>query len=183
MINNRKWVAMFSHTGSEIVNISNMIGRAPDRLITNNNNVHKMHRDVRHCTFTKKIPSVEDYKLLLGISAPVVTLHGWMRIIPPEICESYEIYNLHPGLITKYPELKGKDPQKRVWESRDNYSHIGCVIHKVTPEVDDGQPILVKSTPNTCETQDELFETLHTMASTMWVELFKDEIMNEEIRK
>ena len=31
-----KWIAFFSQTGSEIVNISKAIGRVPDLIVTNN---------------------------------------------------------------------------------------------------------------------------------------------------
>lgn len=183
MINHRKWAALFSHTGSEIVNISNMLGRQPDKLITNNRKISSVHSGARHATYTKSTPTVEEYRLLLGVQSPIVTLHGWMRIIPKEICDSYEIYNLHPGLITKYPELKGKDPQKRAFESRDKYSEVGCVIHKVIPEVDEGNPIRVKSIPNTFETEQDLTIALHDMAAGMWMSIFKDEILEEEMRK
>jgi folate-dependent phosphoribosylglycinamide formyltransferase PurN len=183
MINNRKWIAMFSHSGSEIANISNMLGRMPDRIITNNTDIETIHPNVRHCTYTKNTPSSEDYELLLGKSVPVVTLHGWMRIIPETICEQYEVYNLHPGLITKYPELKGKDPQKRVFESSDMYPDVGCVIHRVIPEVDAGSPILTRSIVNNFETEQQLTEALHTMASTMWMSLFAPEILEEEMRR
>lgn len=183
MINNRKWIAMFSHSGSEIVNISNMLGRMPDRIITNNTDIENINPHVRHCTYTKSTPSAEDYELLLGNNSPVVTLHGWMRIIPKDICERFEIYNLHPGLITEYPELKGKDPQKRAFESRDMYSDVGCVIHKVIPEVDEGVPILVRSVANDFETEQQLTEALHTMAATMWMSLFAPDILEEEMRR
>ena len=35
MIENKKWTAFFSHTGSEIYNVSKKIGRLPDRIVTN----------------------------------------------------------------------------------------------------------------------------------------------------
>ena len=74
---------------------------------------------------------------------PIITLHGWLRIMPPEICNRYEIYNGHPGLITKYPELKGKDPQMRAWEG--DYEFCGSVLHRVTEGVDEGEIINLKN--------------------------------------
>ena len=35
LIDNKKWIAFFSHTGNEIYNISKELGRYPDRVITN----------------------------------------------------------------------------------------------------------------------------------------------------
>jgi folate-dependent phosphoribosylglycinamide formyltransferase PurN len=51
----------------------------------------------------------------------IVTLHGWLRVIPAYVCERSRIYNGHPGLITKYPELKGKDPQVRAFIKEGKY--------------------------------------------------------------
>tara|TARA_R110000764_G_scaffold213035_1_gene299410 strand:- start:145 stop:891 length:747 start_codon:yes stop_codon:yes gene_type:complete len=79
---------------------------------------------------------------------------GWLKILPPNITRDYEIYNLHPGAIARFPELKGINPQDRViksvWQEHDininldslfihmrNLIH-GSVIHKVIAEVDEG---------------------------------------------
>ena len=58
--------------------------------------------------------------------------------MPPGVCDAFEIYNGHPGLITKYPELKGKDPQERSFKQ---YETAGAVLHKVTAGVDEGDVI------------------------------------------
>jgi folate-dependent phosphoribosylglycinamide formyltransferase PurN len=102
----------------------------------------------------------------------VVTLHGWMRVIPADICESNRIYNLHPGLITKYPELVGADPQKRVAEHPDEnrYKRIGCVIHKVTEQVDAGQVLMESSVSNVSPNVNIITDRLHDMAKIMWVD-------------
>ena len=66
----------------------------------------------------------------------LITLHGYLRIIPADVCKECNIVNGHPGLITEYPNLKGKDPQERI----ENWmSYIGSVCHKVVPEVDAGE--------------------------------------------
>ena len=66
----------------------------------------------------------------------LITLHGYLRIIPEDVCRECNIVNGHPGLITEYPWMKGKDPQEKIepW-----MAWIGSVVHKVAPEVDAGQ--------------------------------------------
>lgn len=176
MIKGKKWAALFSHTGSEIVNISNKLHRSPDVVITNNKPGEEyINKEIlqKKLVYTDKIPTVESYRSLLE-DADIVTLHGWMRIIPKEICREYNIYNLHPGLITEYPELKGADPQERVATCLDNrYERIGCVIHKVTPEVDEGKILLESSTSNIFHTESDISCRLHEMALLLWLELLQ----------
>ena len=74
----------------------------------------------------------------------IVTLHGWLRIVPPYVCERSKIYNGHPGLITKYPELKGKDPQEKAFKLK--HKTIGCVLHKVSAGVDEGKIVMEERT-------------------------------------
>lgn len=174
MLQNKKWAALFSHTGSEIVNISKHLSRTPDIIITNNTpGCDTVHKGIRDNIYTQKKPSVQDYRNILD-DADIVTLHGWMRIIPPEICNDYEIYNLHPGLITLYPELKGADPQKRVSEDESTrYSKVGCVIHRVVPEVDEGPVLAECSTFNNFYSESSLSCRLHEMATQLWIQLLK----------
>ncbi len=107
----------------------------------------------------------------------LITLNGWLRIVPPDKCKKYNIYNGHPGLITKYPELKGKDPQKRAWKNIASYSKIGSVVHKVVPEVDAGEVIVEKST----RTRDVLnidraYNVLRTTSFNAWIEFLKEHL-------
>ena len=112
----------------------------------------------------------------------IITLHGWMRIIPPSICEKYEIYNGHPGLITKYPILKGKDPQKRAYEG--NYKTAGCVIHKVIPEVDAGEVIRHKEVGMfNSETLDHFIKRLHGISIDLWVEFLNMRIIEDKFKE
>ena len=135
----RPWIAFFSQTGSEIVQISEALGRWPDMIITNRRPKSartinpKLPKDKLYFTSNKP----EEYEYLhyfRQTKNPIITLHGWLRVLPEDICNKYEIYNGHPGLITRYPELKGKDPQMRAFAGE--YNTAGCVIHKVTPGVD-----------------------------------------------
>jgi folate-dependent phosphoribosylglycinamide formyltransferase PurN len=171
-------VAFFSHTGNEIYNISKKIGRFPDRVITNRQPGEKdinkkllSHVDI---VYVKDRPDEADYNRVIWDDS-VVTLHGWMRIIPKKVCKDYTIYNLHPGLITKYPELKGADPQKRVYinPDPDRYQYVGCVIHHVSPKVDCGKVIIERSTRNTYAGEHILVDKLHEMATELWVDFIE----------
>lgn len=178
---NFKWTALFSHTGREVYNISKQLGRYPDKIITNNSPDADIYRKIRNknITYTKTTPEPEDYVALLE-NDHIITLHGWMRIVPEVVCHEYNIFNLHPGLITLYPELKGKDPQKRVaTELNENkYSKIGCVIHRVTPGVDEGEILAENSTHNVYSGESVITEKLHEMALALWVDFFDYNLNN-----
>jgi folate-dependent phosphoribosylglycinamide formyltransferase PurN len=180
----RPWVTFFSQTGTEINNICNTLGVYPDAIITNrlttegvNPNLlstttfreHKLNRTIWYMLPLK--PDVQAYENILShYDNPVVTLHGYLRIIPKAICEKYEIYNLHPGLIDKYPELKGFNPQERAFKG--GYDLAGCVIHKVIPEVDAGELIMGQGVSIKNKTLDEVYAALHACASDLWKSFF-----------
>ena len=178
MIKNKKWFAFFSHTGSEIVNLYKRIGIAPD-CITTNKSPSDPDIDPRvfdlpsQLQYMCKKPVAADYDLLLRECEGhcICTLHGWMRIIPKSICSSYEMYNLHPGLVTKYPELKGKDPQDRV---QDHHDKIGVVIHEVIPEIDSGKVLVEISQTNPCS---NIHGTLKSAALEAWIALFEKKLL------
>ena len=109
------WIALFSQTGSEIAALSKAIKRSPDFVITNAD-IDNVNPEVDinfriNNDEAKTLDILED--LEFDIDSTLITLNGWLKIVPPDKCSKYNIYNGHPGLITKYPELKGKDPQQR----------------------------------------------------------------------
>jgi methionyl-tRNA formyltransferase len=176
-----KWIAFFSQTGSEIADISESIGRWPDRIITNERPEHLRTIDSRieernYWTLPNK-PSEENYlELLTYFPDAIVTLHGWLRIIPKKVCERSYIYNGHPGLITTYPELKGKDPQIRAFEGK--YKTMGCVLHRVSPGVDEGK-ILLKEEFNAYGLDlDGVFRTLRDRSLYMWCKFLDTALLN-----
>jgi len=183
MINGKQWFAFFSHTGSEIVNLSKRLGTAPDRVITNKSpdetGIHTELPDlVKELNYTTAKPEHGDYdRLLLNCRDCICTLHGWMRIIPKKICTEYDMYNLHPGLVTKYPELKGKDPQARVQE---HHEYIGLVVHRVTEGVDEGEVLVESSCLNRSYNEKQVTTKLGGMAVDAWVDFFKYYITNTQ---
>lgn len=175
-MDNKKWVAFFSQTGSEICDIANKLDRWPDLIITNKRPEHLRIIDARipqdKLRWTANKPELHEYLWLLeNYNDAVVTLHGWLRIMPEEICERFKIYNGHPGLITEYPELKGKDPQIRAYEGR--YIKAGAVLHEVTKGVDEGKIIMEESFYTFDLDLDDLFRKLRDRSLYMWCKLLK----------
>ena len=169
-----KWIVFFSQTGAEIADISESLGRWPDLIITNKRPDHLRTIDPRIIKYGyKELPNKpipDDYEVVLQDNA-IITLHGWLRIMPKSICEKYLVYNGHPGLITEYPELKGKDPQVRAFEGK--YPIVGAVIHKVVAGVDEGKVIMEERFNNFNLSLDELFRILRDRSLFMWTNFLK----------
>ncbi len=175
MIKDKKWFAFYSQTGTEIVRLSKKLGITPDCVVTNKSpgdstiNKHLLNMNTQFKYINSK-PDTWDYGSVLSEcdSGCVVTLHGWMRIIPEQICKDYEIYNLHPGLITKHPELKGRDPQVKAEQLA--HDRVGVVIHRVTEQLDSGEVLVEVQAMNPCS--GSLVWYLHDMAEHAWLEFF-----------
>ena len=180
----RSWVTFFSQTGTEIHDLSRALGIYPDCIVTNKQN-HKTTNiglfettKFRSQKLNENIwiqlpqkPTVEDYKKALnGFNNPVITLHGYLRIIPKEICENYEMYNLHPGLIDKFPALKGFNPQERAFT--EGYKLAGCVIHKVIPGVDEGEILMSQGVSIEGMNLDGVYGALRDTALDLWRSFF-----------
>jgi len=171
-----KWIAFFSQTGSEIADIAEALGRWPDRIITNERPEHLRTIDPRieernYWTFPNK-PTEENYlEVLTYFPDALVTLHGWLRIVPKEVCNRSNIFNGHPGLITKYPELKGKDPQVKAFELK--HKEIGSVIHRVSAGVDEGEIISSNSVEVKNIGLEETFAILRKISLELWVDFLK----------
>ena len=172
----KPWITFFSQTGAEIADISEALGRWPDVIITNERPEHLRTIDPRiekqgYFTWANK-PTEEDYIATLEkYPDAIVTLHGWLRVVPAYVCERSKIYNGHPGLITEYPELKGKDPQIRAFEGK--YPVAGAVLHKVVAGVDEGKIIMEERFNAHNLELDDLFRILRHRSLYMWVNFLK----------
>jgi len=187
----RRWIAMFSQTGSEVAALAKHLGKWPDVIVTNNTDRNKWCKQLQELELRQKgkvygggtnikvVSSIEarTSNFLHGIEGAktaLVTLHGWLRIIPKDICEQYEIVNGHPGLINVHPELKGKDPQVRAYEA--GHATIGSVVHKVTPVVDDGEILEWTATyQDESDNIDDVFAKFQHTSFSSWVKFFDKE--------
>jgi len=174
-----RWVTFCSQTGSEIKNLSVSLGKIPDLIITNN--YSKLSLEVINWIKTNNIdvfilplnPVLEDYDKINLKYSDFISLHGFLRIIPKEICEKYEIYNGHPGLISRNPELKGKDPQIKAFKLK--HLIIGSVIHFVTPVIDDGKILWESYTEIESDaTLEEYYEKLRETSLKCWIRFIKN---------
>jgi len=194
-----KWISFFSQTGSEIVAISHSLGRWPDYIITNRTDDEGINPEILHAinfnnnkkgkpTLIKipKWPKEIDYMNIadhMGYSIlnekwkedVLVTLHGYLRILPSSFCDSTRIYNGHPGLITKYPELKGFNPQKKAFEA-GTYDTVGCVIHEVIPELDSGDVVTSGEIKNDFDNLENCTVALHDLSIKLWTKFLKEKI-------
>jgi len=180
----RPWIAFFSQTGTEIQELSNALGIYPDAIVTNKTNLKNVNKELlcttqfREHKLNKTIlvslpgkPVASNYlKVLKCYENPLITLHGFLRIIPEEICNNYEMYNLHPGLINKFPLLKGYNPQERAFTG--GYKLAGCVIHKVVPGVDEGEVILSQGVSIEGMDLSGVYEALRESALDLWKSFF-----------
>lgn len=170
----KPWIAFFSQTGSEIVEIAKALGKWPDVIVTNQRpaDLRVIKTDIQESQLlvtTSNKPTPTELEEIIGYyKNPIITLHGWLRIMPPSICEKYSIFNGHPGLITEYPELKGKDPQMRALEG--NYPVMGCVLHKVTAGVDEGK-VIAEERFNAFEiTEEEMWKATRDRSLYLWIQ-------------
>ena len=190
-----KWVAFFSQTGSEIVNISKAIDKWPDVIVTNKQSRFGVNDELlsvveatinRYVTLPEFPKEIDYLKVadILGYSIldenwrdeVLITLHGYLRILPPDFTKSSNIYNGHPGLITKHPELKGLDPQKKAWN--ESHIRIGCVIHRATSELDSGEVVAEKMIHNNFETFVDMLDALHVASSELWINFLNERLRN-----
>lgn len=173
-----RWYPFFSQTGTEIMEIISYTGIIPEKIITNldPSEADKINKTL-FATFSDRIfflpnrPRFEEYNTVIGkAKGALITLHGWLRIVPKDVCKKYKIYNGHPGLITKYPELKGKDPQIRAFMG--NYETGGSVVHEVIPAVDEGKVLVSKEILLNGSTLDDTFRILTKTSLDTWCEFF-----------
>lgn len=177
----KKWIAFFSQTGSEIVNLSYALGVKPDLIVTNNmlEDKWKYHPDLRSMgtIMSAKHNMLMAYMMDNVIYNPkdvIITLHGYLRIIPAEVCSKYKMLNGHPGAIDLYPDLKGKDPQERTWENKGNYKFLGSVVHEVVPEVDAGRIIKSVHLTNNAISLEDTFAMLKSTSLAAWIFAMKE---------
>lgn len=189
-----RWVAFYSQTGSEIKKLV-QDGYVPDLVITDNFTSYLKNEEFFKEYNIKQLivklegtkhDKISQYNNFLRVD-DLVTLHGWLNIIPGDICEKYTIYNGHPGHIIEYPELKGRDPQERVFDELKKYDKVGCVVHRVVEEVDSGEIVALAEMPirgeNRIESIEGIFEACGMLSRDAWKDFFRNLniIMQDEL--
>lgn len=182
------WIACFSHTGREVVNISRqmkMDGLPVNLKAAFTDNVNFNNDVVPYVNASRKVISM----LLenLQMKDCIVTLNGYLGILSERTLNTLKkrgckVYNIHPAPIWIYPELKGLDPQERLYEGikTGQYTYIGIAIHEVTPELDSGRLVhwrMEMADPNW--SKDDLYSRLHSMGTDMWLDFFREEMWKD----
>ena len=97
----------------------------------------------------QKFPSREIFDNAMDVAlkaanVDLVALAGFMRLLSPRFTESWrgKMINIHPSLL---PAYKGLHTHKRAIEAGEKF--VGCTVHFVTPELDDGPTILQAKVP------------------------------------
>lgn len=188
-----KWCGLFSHTGKELEKLAGMDHNFDLRLdtaITNNMeyNSNLAIKGVR----LYKLYSTKDVNFLLKqpeivADNSLVTLNGYMGILPADVLHNLKlrgckVYNIHPAPIQFYPELRGKDPQERLYEGiqKREYSYIGVVIHEVDGGVDTGNIVhWVLELADHGMTKEELYERLHELGTQAWESFFRERMYED----
>ena len=182
-----KWYSLFSHTGKETESIWRLFdGQLHlEAAITNNNQYNGP------LPYIKLISAkyINEWLMEPGNveSDSIITLNGYMRIIPAEVLEylasiNCKVFNIHPAPIQCYPDLKGKDPQERMYEGiqTHEYGYIGVVIHEVDEGVDTGKIVhWVLQMADPTMTKDELYARLHELGTQAWESFFRERMYED----
>lgn len=188
-----KWCGLFSHTGKELEKLASMDHDFDLRLDTAiTNNLEYDGKLSRQGVRLYKLASKQDVNWLLKQSqivadSSLITLNGYMGIIPADVLRNLrlrgcKVYNIHPAPIQMYPELKGKDPQERMYEGiqKREYNYIGVVIHEVDEGVDTGKIVhWVLQLADHGMTRDELYERLHELGTQAWESFFRERMYED----
>nr|DAM75431.1 MAG TPA: Formyl transferase [Caudoviricetes sp.] len=184
---NKTWYVMFSHTGKEIEAVSERLGRKPTVIYTNN---FEYNGSLLPRVWFGSHGSILESSVGTLQPNSVMTLHGYNRILPKwyvEYLKAHNIkcYNLHPAPIQLYKDLKGKDPQERLFKGIQDgqYKYIGNVIHEVVSEVDSGEILAwdlmgVDCSTPICKSVESLSKSLHDAATYLWVEFLREVLSN-----
>ena len=85
--------------------------------------------------------------ILTAYRADLVLCVGFMRILSPQFCETWNgrVLNIHPSLLPDFAGGMDMDVHQQVLDARRRES--GCTLHFVTPDVDAGPVFMQKKCP------------------------------------
>lgn len=167
MGNTMKWIALSSFSGTEISDISKYY--QPDAMFTNNSKSALLKKGAK---LLSPRPTSEEYIEAFG-DCELVTLHGWNKIIPADICEKYDIYNVHPGDIVNHPDkLKGANPYQAAIDH--GLTKSGVVIHKCIAEVDSGEIIMFRQVNIKGFDVSEMVQLMREYSINLWLDFLEE---------
>lgn len=183
-----KWCGLFSHTGKELEKLTGMDHEFDLRLdIAITNNMDYSGNLAMKGVRLYKLASVKDVNWLLKqpdivADNSLITLNGYMGILPSDVLHNLKlrgckVYNIHPAPIQMYPELRGKDPQERMYEGiqKREYAFIGVVIHEVDEGVDTGKIVhWILELADHGMAKEELYDRLHELGTQAWESFFRE---------
>lgn len=166
------WIALFSNSGNELAALCKRVGRKPDVIYCDKERV-AWHNDIaEHVLLLSHSEIISALSILPKDT--LVTLHGYLRLIPSNAINE-NTFNVHPGDIVKYPELKGIHPQAKALSLK--LPSTGVVIHKVTEEVDDGEIVASASyLMNKDETELSLINNLRDLSIDLWCDFLRGRV-------
>ena len=182
MVVQKDWGVLISQTGSEVIAISKETGFLPSLIVTNNlSKIAPINLEIlrENGVNVETIPFKPTFLDYLGsgiMDKKLVTLHGFLRILPASFFNEYKgkIYNGHPALISQYPELKGFNMQEAIVGKKAQYPLIGSVIHEVIPELDAGRIVTSAQVTNVAINNDHAYALLRKTSLETWKYFFSN---------
>ena len=107
----------------------------------------------------------------------LICLMGCLCIVPEDIIQDNLVVNLHPGLITEYPELKGLNPIRKSFELG---LPLGNVLHRAMEEVDSTDIVYSVSKFYTTN-EDEADEMSRRLGIVQWMDFLYTYTYYEEL--
>ena len=98
---------------------------------------------------------------------------GYMKVIEKRIIENFDVINLHPSIL---PNYKGLMTQKRMLINNEKY--YGFTIHKVSPELDNGQTISNKTKKINTKNETELLKKHKSLEHEFVYQQFVNYLLN-----
>ncbi|CAG8623728.1 7554_t:CDS:1, partial [Dentiscutata heterogama] len=95
----------------------------------------------------------------------LIVLAGWMLVLSSEFIDHFNdnIINLHPALPGQFD---GVNAIERTYEAfkKGEITKTGVMVHKIIPEVDKGEPLMVEEVPIfESDTLESLEERIHSV--------------------
>ena len=143
-------------------------------IISNNNisttiksYLDKFYKDVlvRECQRILQKKNFKDTDVIFSV--------GYMKVIQKNIIENFNVINLHPSIL---PNYKGLMTQKRMLINNEKY--YGFTIHKVSPELDNGQTISNKTKKINTKNETELLKKHKSLEHEFVYQQFVNYLLN-----